>query len=173
MPYFNPDNQTKIINEMNELLETSRSAYKIPKEAFDNHRVKRGLREVDGTGVTAGVTKVGNAHGYVVSEGEKYPVEGVLEYRGYDIRDLIEHFTAEGRFGFEECAYLLFFGNLPSKDELAEFNDVLATLRRLPPRFTEDIITFISSIFLPINERKQSSHIPQNPSKSSLPHICS
>lgn len=122
------------------LLSAARSAYDIPRSAFDGYRVKRGLREPDGTGVTAGVTRVGNAHGYVVSEGEKYPVEGVLEYRGYDMRELIEHFTAEGRFGFEECAYLLFFGSLPTRDELAEFNDVLATMRRLPPRFTEDII---------------------------------
>ena len=97
------------------LLSTARSAYDIPRSAFDGYRVKRGLREPDGTGVTAGVTRVGNAHGYVVSEGEKYPVEGVLEYRGFDMRELIEHFTAEGRFGFEECAYLLFFGKLPTR----------------------------------------------------------
>lgn len=140
MPYINPDNQTKIINEMNELLETSRSAYKIPKEAFDNHRVKRGLREVDGTGVTAGVTKIGNAHGYVVNEGEKEAAEGVLRYRGFDVNDLINNFIADGRFGFEECIFLLFFGHLPTDAELAEFNDVISAYRRLPPRFTEDIL---------------------------------
>ena len=134
------EREQRAAEEFNSLLATARSAYDIPRSAFDGYRVKRGLREPDGTGVTAGVTRVGNAHGYVVSEGEKFSVEGVLEYRGYDIRDLISHFTAEGRFGFEECAYLLFFGNLPTRDELAEFNDVLATLRRLPPRFTEDII---------------------------------
>jgi citrate synthase len=134
------EREQRAAEEFNALLSTARSAYDIPRSAFDGYRVKRGLREPDGTGVTAGVTRVGNAHGYVVSEGEKFSVEGVLEYRGYDIRDLISHFTAEGRFGFEECAYLLFFGHLPTREELAEFNDVLATLRRLPPRFTEDII---------------------------------
>ena len=97
--------------EFASLLSAARSAYDIPRSAFNSYRVKRGLREVDGTGVTAGVTRIGNAHGYVVNEGEKCPVEGVLEYRGYDIRDLIDHFTAEGRFGFEECAYLLFSCN--------------------------------------------------------------
>ena len=140
MPYINPDNETKIQGEMNDLLERSRSAYKIPKEAFDNHRVKRGLREVDGTGVTAGVTKIGNAHGYVVNEGEKEAAEGVLRYRGFDVNDLITNFTADGRFGFEECIFLLFFGHLPTDAELAEFNDVISAYRRLPPRFTEDIL---------------------------------
>ncbi|MBQ2255517.1 MAG: citrate synthase, partial [Clostridia bacterium] len=140
MAYINPDNEARIQGEMNELLENARSAYKIPKEAFDNHRVKRGLREFDGTGVTAGVTKIGNAHGYVVNEGEKEAAEGVLRYRGYDVNDLITHFTAEGRYGFEECIFLLFFGHLPTEAELAEFNDVISAYRRLPPRFTEDIL---------------------------------
>ena len=126
MAYINPDNEARIQGEMNELLENARSAYKIPKEAFDNHRVKRGLREFDGTGVTAGVTKIGNAHGYVVNEGEKEAAEGVLRYRGYDVNDLITHFTAEGRYGFEECIFLLFFGHLPTEAELAEFNDVIS-----------------------------------------------
>ena len=130
----------KIEQEFNELLESARPAYAIPRAAFDGYRVKRGLREVDGTGVLAGVTRIGSAHGYVVNEGEKYPVEGVLQYRGYDLCDLIENFTSENRFGFEETCFLLFFGYLPTKDELAEFNDLLAAMRRLPPRFTEDII---------------------------------
>ena len=130
----------RVEQEFDKLLSSSRSAYTIPRSAFDGYRVKRGLREADGTGVMAGVTRVGSAHGYVVSEGDKYPVEGVLEYRGYDLRDLIHNFAAENRFGFEETTFLLFFGHLPTREELAEFNDLLATLRRLPPRFTEDII---------------------------------
>ncbi len=136
----NPQIDDAVETEFNELLESSRPCYSIPRSAFDGYRVKRGLREVDGTGVLAGVTRVGSAHGYVVNEGEKYPVEGVLEYRGYDLCDLINNFTAENRFGFEETCFLLFFGYLPTKDELAEFNDLLAVMRRLPARFTEDII---------------------------------
>ena len=134
------DIDERVEKEFDSLLNSSRDTYTIPRSAFDGYRVKRGLREVDGTGVMAGVTRVGSAHGYVVSEGEKHAVEGVLEYRGYDLRDLISNFAAEDRFGFEETTFLLFFGHLPTKEELAEFNDLLAAFRRLPPRFTEDII---------------------------------
>ena len=126
--------------EFEALLSSSRSTYAIPRSAFDGYRVKRGLRDPDGSGVLAGVTRVGNAHGYILSEGDKHPVEGVLEYRGYDLCDLIHNFTSENRFGFEETTFLLFFGHLPTPDELAEFCDLLAIMRRLPPRFTEDII---------------------------------
>ena len=122
------------------MLDDARSAYVIPRQAFDNYRVKRGLREADGTGVTAGVTRIGNVHGYVMNEGDKCPDEGRLEYRGYEIATLVNNFVKEDRFGFEECAFLLFFGHLPTENELAEFNDLLAAYRRLPPRFTEDII---------------------------------
>ena len=82
-PYANEYNEMdeRAEQEFDSLLESSRSSYSIPRSAFDGYRVKRGLREADGTGVMAGVTRVGSAHGYVVSEGDKYPVEGVLEYR--------------------------------------------------------------------------------------------
>ena len=76
-------------------------SYVVPERAFQNYRVKRGLRELDGTGVVAGVTRIGNAHGYVMNEGEKMPDEGVLTYRGYDVNDLIFNAMKEGRFGFE------------------------------------------------------------------------
>ena len=122
------------------MLDDAKSAYVIPKEAFESYRVKRGLREADGSGVVAGVTQIGNAHGYIINEGEKMPVEGQLEYRGYEISSLVNNFAKENRYGFEECAYLLFFGHLPTSDELDRFNEVLAHYRRLPPRFTEDII---------------------------------
>lgn len=135
-----PDAEEKTESEFRDLLDSCRTAYTIPAAAFDSYKVKRGLREPDGTGVTAGVTRIGNAHGYVVNEGEKCPVDGVLEYRGYNICDLLEGCIAEGRFGFEECAFLLFMGHLPTRWELQEFADVLAMLRHLPPRFTEDII---------------------------------
>lgn len=135
-----PDAEEKTESEFRDLLDSCRTAYTIPAAAFDSYKVKRGLREPDGTGVTAGVTRIGNAHGYVVNEGEKCPVDGMLEYRGYNICDLLEGCIAEGRFGFEECAFLLFMGHLPTRWELQEFADVLAMLRHLPPRFTEDII---------------------------------
>ncbi|MBQ9112044.1 MAG: citrate synthase [Clostridia bacterium] len=112
----------------------------IPAEAFENYRVKRGLREKEGTGVMAGVTNVGNAHGYVVYEGEKVADEGKLEYRGLNLVSLIDGFSGEGRFGFEECVYLLLFGKQPTATELADFCDLLAEKRHLPHGFMEDII---------------------------------
>ena len=121
-------------------LKNAEDAYKVPNEAFENYRVKRGLRERDGTGVMAGVTTIGNVHGYYVYEGEKVADEGKLEYRGYDMSKLIEGYTAENRYGFEEVAYLLLFGKLPTKTELENFNNLLAYARQLPPRFSEDIL---------------------------------
>ena len=115
-------------------------ANNIPSEAFENYRVKRGLRESDGTGVTAGVTNIGNAHGYVVYEGEKIADDGKLEYRGMNITSLIDGFSAEQRYGFEECAYLLLFGKLPTASELADFCALLAEKRHLPIGFSEDIL---------------------------------
>ena len=113
---------------------------KIPADAFENYRIKRGLREPDGTGVMAGVTKIGNVHGYYVYEGEKVADDGKLEYRGFDMAELIDGYNAENRYGFEEVAYLLLFGQLPNMLQLKEFNELLAEYRRLPPRFSEDIL---------------------------------
>ena len=121
-------------------LKQAEEANKIPVGAFENYRVKRGLREPDGTGVMAGVTKIGNVHGYYVYEGEKVADDGKLEYRGYDMSKLIEGYINENRYGFEEVAYLLLVGKLPTKEELTDFNDLLAHYRQLPPRFSEDIL---------------------------------
>lgn len=130
----------KIQSQMDSFVRESEDSYVIPEKAFQSYRVKRGLRENDGTGVVAGVTRIGNAHGYVMNEGEKMPDDGVLSYRGYSVNELISNAAKEGRFGFEECAYLLFFGSLPTETELKEFNAMLDHYRRLPPRFTEDIL---------------------------------
>ena len=112
----------------------------IPTQAFESYHVKRGLRYKDGTGVMAGVTNIGNAHGYVVYEGDKIADEGKLEYRGMDLVSLIEGFSAEGRYGFEECVYLLLFGKLPTASELDDFCHLLSEKRRLPMGFSENII---------------------------------
>ena len=112
----------------------------IPPQAFESYHVKRGLRYKDGTGVMAGVTNIGNAHGYVVYEGDKIADEGKLEYRGMDLVSLIEGFSSEGRYGFEECVYLLLFGKLPTASELDDFCHLLSEKRRLPMGFSENII---------------------------------
>ena len=118
----------------------AKDAYSIPAAAYANHRVKRGLREADGTGVMAGVTTIGNAHGYIIYEGERVADEGKLFYRGYDMSELIDSYAQEDRYGFEECVYLLLFGKLPTREELSDFQALLAAKRHLPPRFTEDVI---------------------------------
>lgn len=123
-----------------DFLNTAREANTIPAEAFENFRVKRGLREKDGTGVMAGVTHIGNAHGYMVYEGERIADEGKLEYRGFNMTSLVDGIRAEGRYGFEECAYVLLFGKLPTAEELKNFTDLIASKRHLPARFTEDIL---------------------------------
>ena len=136
---------SKKITDLENIVSAPERAYTIPNDAFDNYRIKKGLREVDGTGVMAGVTNIGNAHGYVVSEAERTPVDGKLEYRGYDMTELIDGFVSENRYGFEECVYLLLFGKLPTATELENFKALLAERRHLPRRFTEDVLMNVPS----------------------------
>ena len=107
---------------------------------YEKWDVKRGLRNADGTGVMAGVTQIGNVLGYYVQDGERFPMPGRLIYRGIDVEELIGGFMREGRFGFEETAYLLLFGCLPTRAQLAQFEGMLSEHRALPPMFTEDMI---------------------------------
>ena len=106
----------------------------------DNVDIKRGLRNADGTGVMVGCTRIGSVQGYAIIDGEKAPMEGRLIYRGYDINQLISGFTREKRFGFEEVAYLLLSGHLPSQTEYAAFRQLLSDNMALPQGFTEDMI---------------------------------
>jgi len=118
---------------------------RIPPELYEEHSVKRGLRNKDGTGVLVGLTEIGQVHGYILDEGEKIPVSGVLSYRGIDVKDIVSAFQQEERFGFEETAFLLLFGSLPTKQDLDDFSRQLGHLRTLPERFTEDVILKVPS----------------------------
>lgn len=122
------------------LAEKAIKTNKIPQEAFVKHKVMRGLRHPNGTGVLVGLTDVGDVEGYQIVDGEKVPADGKLFYRGMDLEDLVKGFHTEGRRGFEETAYLLLFGELPRASELAIFNDLLDENRCLPPAFTENMI---------------------------------
>lgn len=133
-------NETENTEILEELVAESQKEYQIPSTEFDNYRVKRGLREPDGTGVMAGVTRICNAHGYIIDEGARAPVDGRLYYRGYRMSDLCENFVAEGRYGFSECCYLLFFGHLPTPSQLERFTKLMDRYSRLPARFDEDIL---------------------------------
>ncbi len=111
-----------------------------PRELFKQYSVKRGLRNDDGTGVMAGLTSVGAVIGYYIEDGEKIPMEGHLRYRGYDLADIVRNCEKENRFGFEEVAYLLLFGQLPNMDTLQNFTRFIGSLRPLPDGFAEDMI---------------------------------
>lgn len=106
----------------------------------EKYHVKTGLRNPDGSGVMAGLTKICGVHGYVISEGEKEPTDGKLIYRGIDVRDIVAGAAAEGRFGFEETVWLFLFGELPTAEQLEHFQSLLALCRELPEYFAEDII---------------------------------
>ncbi len=119
---------------------------KISRDTYDKYDVKRGLRNKDGTGVIAGITHIGNVIGYEKKDGKKVPAEGRLVYRGYEINDLVNGFLSDGRFGFEETAYLLIFGNLPDSHTLENFKKIIAECRALPKGFTEDMILAAPSV---------------------------
>ena len=94
---------------------------------IQKYEVKRGLRDISGQGVMAGLTRISEIHSYVMSEGDLIPCEGKLYYRGYDIEDLVQGFSDENRFGFEEIAYLLLFGKLPNQTEYDAFREEIAS----------------------------------------------
>ncbi len=113
---------------------------KIDPALYERYDVKRGLRNSDGTGVIVGLTNISNVHGYVVSDGEKRPDEGLLRFRGYDIYDLLETGSPTRRFGFEEIVYLLLMGELPTQEQLDSFIEVIDSQRELPEGFTSSMI---------------------------------
>ena len=112
----------------------------ISPELYDVYDVKRGLRDKNGKGVLCGLTEVSEVTGWEIKNGVRIPVEGILRYRGYDVRELIDHCIRENRFGFEETVYLLLFGNLPNKSGLDEFTKMLSEFRVLPRNFVRDVI---------------------------------
>ena len=116
------------------------------KSHYEINAVKRGLRNQDGTGVMAGVTRIGSTQGYYVRDGEKVAMEGKLYYRGFDVADIVDGFLREGRPGYEETAYLLILGKLPNKAELETFCAILEEYRELPGGFTEDMILAAPSV---------------------------
>ena len=107
---------------------------------FERYHVKRGLRNEDGTGVMAGLTRICSVEGYYILDGEKVAKEGKLSYRGYDIEDIVKNCVAENRFGFEEVIWLLLFGELPTPAQLNSLYEVIDVCRFLPDDFIEDMM---------------------------------
>ena len=110
----------------------------IDRNLYTEYDVKRGLRDINGKGVLAGLTNISDVCAKKIVDGKEVPCEGNLYYRGYNIKDLVQGFLKEGNFGFEEIAYLLLFGELPSVKELEMFT--LVERRTLPPNFVRDVI---------------------------------
>ena len=112
----------------------------IEPELYKKYNVMRGLRKADSTGVLVGLTNIGDVHGYIMDEGEKVPVAGRLRYRGIDIEDIVEGFQKDKRYGYNEVAYLLLFGDLPNAEQIKQFRGMLDECRELPDGFTESMI---------------------------------
>lgn len=130
----------EITPEILALSELSQKASEIDPELYTKYEVKRGLRDINGKGVLAGLTSISDIRTTKIVNGETVPADGELIYRGYNIRDLVKGFTADDRFGFEEVAYLLLFDVLPTQIELQGFQELLAYYRTLPTNFVRDII---------------------------------
>lgn len=112
----------------------------IDRELYEIYDVKRGLRDATGRGVLTSLTRISDVKGYTVDGGDTIPCQGVLYYRGYDVRELVQGALRDKRFGFEETFYLLLLGNLPSRSELAEFRALLSEYRQLPKNFVRDVV---------------------------------
>lgn len=112
----------------------------IEKDLYSKYEVKRGLRDVNGKGVLAGLTNISDVCATKIVDGKEVPCAGNLYYRGYNIKDLVRGFLEDGHFGFEEIAYLLLFGELPNIKESEMFHETLVERRTLPPTFVRDVI---------------------------------
>ncbi|MBR7132047.1 MAG: citrate/2-methylcitrate synthase [Clostridia bacterium] len=117
-------------------LENSR----IEPQLYIEHKVNRGLRDLNGKGVLTGLTEISEILSKKIVDGEEIPCPGKLYYRGYDVEDIVHGLIADDRFGFEEVVFLLLFGALPDRQELAEFKKLLFSYRPLPNNFVRDII---------------------------------
>ena len=117
-----------------------RKADWIDPALYAKYGVKRGLRNADGSGVLVGLTTIANVHGYVISEGERQAIPGELYYRGINVKDIVAADRREHRFGYEETAYLLMFGELPTARQLIDWKNKLGKYRRLSDGFKENAI---------------------------------
>lgn len=133
-------NFSEITSEILKYTDKSIDEGRIEPALYVEHKVNRGLRDLNGKGVLTGLTEISEIISKREADGEEIPCEGELYYRGYNIFDLVHGFVGEKRFGFEEIIYLLICGNLPTEEELSEFNSVLASYRSLPNSFVRDII---------------------------------
>ncbi len=129
-----------ITPEMEQYAGLCESHSTIDTSLYEKYDVKRGLRDINGKGVLTGLTEISEIQSSKVVDGKTVPCEGKLFYRGYDVEELVAGFIRDRRYGFEETAYLLLFGELPTREELEDFRGVLNRYRTLPTNFVRDII---------------------------------
>ncbi|WP_276796382.1 citrate/2-methylcitrate synthase [Ruminococcus champanellensis] len=134
--YQSIDLETKI----SQLVNLCEKNYDIDPALYQKYDVKRGLRDINGQGVRAGLTNISNVSATAIVDGESVPARGKLYYRGIDVEQIVKGFSEENRFGFEETVYLLLFGELPTKEALRQFQQLLVEARPLPTTFTRDVI---------------------------------
>ena len=126
--------------EIIDLAAYAESHAKIDPALYSKWDVKRGLRDQTGKGVLTGLTHISDVRANKIVDGVQVPIDGELFYRGYNIRDLVNGFSADNRFGYEEVTYLLLFDKLPNEEELTKFKNLLSFYRSLPTSFVRDII---------------------------------
>ena len=129
-----------ITPELIELSKLCQENGRIDKDLYTKYDVKRGLRDINGKGVLAGLTEISEICSNVTVDGETRPCDGKLYYRGVDVEDIVNGFIHDDRFGFEEVVYLLIFGRLPNQDQFEQIKRLLAYYRNLPHYFTRDVI---------------------------------
>lgn len=130
----------EITPELIRLSELSRNCSVISSDLYAQYDVKRGLRDLNGKGVLVGLTEISDVCSTKIVNGESVPADGELYYRGYNVKDIIKGIDRKSHFGFEECTYLLLFGELPTKEQLNDFIKMLSDYRSLPTSFVRDII---------------------------------
>lgn len=126
--------------ELERLAQLAESTSVFDAGLYTKYDVKRGLRDINGNGVLCGLTEISEVCSSEIINGQSVPCDGKLFYRGYDVKQLVDGFTNDNRFGYEETAYLLLFGSLPTQSQLDEFCEILADFRTLPTSFVRDII---------------------------------
>lgn len=133
-------NFANVTPDIIELTDICKKNGNIDPELYTKYDVKRGLRDINGKGVLAGLTEISEIISSKTVDGQSVPCEGELYYRGYNINDLVDGFIGKRRFGFEEITYLLLLGELPNEQALDKFKRILADYRKLPTTFVRDII---------------------------------
>ena len=115
------ENISTITDEIKQLASLCNENFLIDSSLYTKYEVKRGLRDISGKGVLTGLTEISEIRSYTIVDSDMIPCEGKLYYQGVDVEDIVKGFIEEDRFGFEETAYLLLFGELPKKDQLKQF----------------------------------------------------